>query len=337
MRTVTEHLNNILNTGIDERVAPAMVAAMGNADAASPLYLYSGGTLGKGSSVPCTTETIFDLASLTKILSTTLIASEAISLGKLALDEQPFRQWPGVHIVDILQHTSGLPAWVNFYRGAIDRHGVVERALATKLEAPSRARMVYSDVGFIALGHLLETRLKENLDVIFDDLSRRLYGNSALGFRTTSRELTSPTGVCEIRRRQLRGEVNDLNAYAQGGVAAHAGLFGNIHDVIKAARFFLDSYRKPKSMTAQVLSTFMKTDGVRPIGFDRAERRGTTEGALSKLAIGHLGFTGTSLWIDPATNAYFVLLTNHLENSPRKNEITQLRKDFHRAAVKLVK
>jgi CubicO group peptidase (beta-lactamase class C family) len=332
LKAETEHLNQVLDANVASRVAPSICAAVGTLESDSPLYIY-----------PHNQNTIFDLASLTKILATTVVAAEAIVAGKLTLEEQPFKQWPGVRVVDILQHTSGLPAWKSLYERPNNKATVVARALAVTLEAPPRSRMVYSDIGFIALGHLLESRLAKSLDEVFSQLAQKHYVAPTLSYRRHVDSHIShiaPTGICPVRRRRLRGEVNDLNVFALGGVAGHAGLFGSLHDIIKAARFFLKCFKHPTSEFEKTLQHFMKADGARAIGFDRADRRGTTDGVLSEFAIGHLGFTGTSLWIDPEAaggkGAYFILLTNHTETSSRKRDLLQLRRDFHRAAVRLL-
>lgn len=336
MRTTPERIHPILEEAVNDGTAPALAALVGKSANASPLYFFAGGSLKRASHAPCTSDTLFDLASLTKVLSTTLIAAEAINLGKLDLSEKPFRHWPALTVSHLLQHTSGLPALHHFYLRPLDRNRVMEKAMGLKLEATPGSRTVYSDVGFIVLGALLEKRLKERLNVVFTDLASRHYEGAKLRYGCELQERAAPTGTCAWRYRHLQGEVNDLNAFAMEGIAPHAGLFGTVHDVAQAARFFLQAYRKPASSIEKVLQRFMQEKGERPLGFDRAGRAGSTDGALSPQTIGHLGFTGTSMWIDPINDAYFVLLTNHVEAGHKKTHIMQLRRDFHRAAARLL-
>jgi CubicO group peptidase (beta-lactamase class C family) len=305
---------------------------------AAPRYEFIGGTLSLSSPEPCTKETLFDLASLTKVFATTLICAEAIRLGILSLDEKPFAQWPTVRIVDLLQHTSGLPAICDFYRRHSARSDVFKSALALDLAYTTGSKTLYSDVGFIALGALLEKRFKAPLDIVFTALSQRYYGSTSMRFLPKDSRRAAPTGICPIRRRHLRGEVNDLNAFSLHGIAPHAGLFGTLSDVEHACNYFLSSLKNSQTPLSPILNTFVNAKGTRAIGFDRADPKGSTGGALSSLTVGHLGFTGTSFWIDPIAakgrGAYFVLLTNHLEASSRKTELLQLRRDFHRVGMR---
>lgn len=290
-------------------------------------------------------DTIYDLASLTKILATTLIAAEAIALGKLELEERPFARWPGVRISDLLNHTSGLPAIRNLFGPRLDRGQVFANALQIDLEYPTSSRTVYSDIGFIALGSLLESRLKERLDLIFRDLANRYYEGADLFFVPTGRRdininAFAPTGYCPTRHRRLQGEVNDLNAFALSGVAPHAGLFGRLDDVARASRFLLNAIKKPSTPLEKIIQSFAMAPGQRGLGFDKADRRGSTGGVFSSRAVGHLGFTGTSLWIDPLAlggrGAFFILLTNRVEASSSISDMLMLRQGFHRAAARLL-
>jgi CubicO group peptidase (beta-lactamase class C family) len=331
-------LDNVLKAALHERVTPAIAATVATK---TSRYVFLEGSLERSVSACCDQNTLFDLASLTKVLSTTLICAEAMLLGKIALDETPFPAWPTVTVRHLLQHTSGLPAWRNFYRPHISRDDVFKAVLQTPLEHAPGAVTVYSDLGFIALGHLLESRLKERQDFIFNDLARRYYQTTSLAYRPMESGLdaasVAATGCCPFRRRQLKGEVNDLNAFAQEGVSAHAGLFGTLNDVKKAAHFFLAALKQRETPLQKIIAHFAVAPGKRGLGFDRAEKAGTTDGALSPLCFGHLGFTGTSLWIDPLAargqGAFFVLLTNHLEMGLRKKELQQLRRDYHRASA----
>lgn len=341
--TTTTKLNDVLKCAIEDRITPAIAAEIGTLSAAAPKFSVHEGTLSLNAQTHCSSSTVFDLASLTKVLSTTLIAAEAITLGKLALDETPFEQWPDVSVADLLQHASGLPASKNLYVPRSTRNDTIDRALQISQLFASKTHTIYSDIGFIALGSLLESRLKDRIDVVFNDLSQKYFGPSSLSYRPTDAKISdtsniAPTGWCQTRHRYLHGVVNDLNTFGMRGVASHAGLFGTLEDVAIAARFFLTSMKKPTSPISRTIAQFARADGKRALGFDKAERAGSTDGVLSKHAVGHLGFTGTSLWIDPAAangeGAYFILLTNHLEASSRKVDLMQLRRDFHRAGAR---
>lgn len=296
--------------------------------------------------------TVWDLASLTKLLSTTLVVARAIDAGRVALDDEPWpSRWPGVTVAHVLRHDAGLPAWQPLFEAARKAgicglpggaRAVVDAALAVAPDAPPGERTVYSDVGFIALGAWLEERLGEPLDRLFERAADA-YGKTALrfvrldvdGFHPAVPNV-APTERCPWRRRAIYGQVHDDNAFAMGGVAGHAGLFGSLLDVEAAARFFLRALTAPGEST---LASFAAPGGVRGLGFDRATPDGTTGGALSPRAVGHLGFTGTSLFVDPTPpGAAYVLLTNRVhESRAHKERILTVRREFHRAAAAFVR
>jgi CubicO group peptidase (beta-lactamase class C family) len=282
-----------------------------------------------------TTETVFDLASLTKLLSTTVLAARAVDEKKLSLDETPWPRWPGVTIEHVLRHESGLPAWRPLFEEARRRNavglaegkrGVVEAALAAPLEAEPGSRTLYSDLGFIALGALLEDRFGKPLD----ELKHGFVRLERDGFHPAV-PLVAPTERCPWRRRAMHGQVHDENCFAMGGVAGHAGLFGSLADVEGAGRALLDELRG----TGTIAKFAVVPEGARrPVGFDRTTPGGTTGDALSKKAVGHLAFTGCSLWLDPSDDAVYVLLTNRIHESREHPErIANLRRNFHRAAA----
>jgi len=319
-----------LNIALHEKVAPQIAAAVGSLDHELPCYIFGN------------IHTLFDLASLTKIIATTPLCALAIEHGLISLRETPFSSWPSVTIQEILQHTSGLPSWDNFYERGCSKSDTLDAVFSTKIVDSQKGKTLYSDIGFIALGDLLEKRFKQPLTEIFKNFSSTILKASSLSYfknHQKNRSNFPGTGICQTRKRRLVGEVNDLNAFALGQVAGHAGLFGTVDDVARAGHLFLTSYKKPRTELQQILCRFMSAKAERAIGFDRANKDGSTGGALSPAAVVHLGFTGTSLWIDPEANnnkgAYFVLLTNYIDRSLRKQDIKLLRQDFHRAAVRL--
>jgi CubicO group peptidase (beta-lactamase class C family) len=301
---------------------------------------------------PARASTPFDLASLTKLLCTTLVVARAVEAGRLSLDDAPWPRWPGATIRHVLAHTAGVPAWRPYFEEAntervtglpAGRDLVVTRARGTPLEAAPGTRTLYSDVGMIALGAHLEERLDAPLDVLFREAERATWGETALRFVRLGDEgfhpkvpLVAPTERCPWRRRVVHGQVHDDNAFAMGGVAGHAGLFGSLDDVERAGRYLLDAIVGRDDGVAAILRTFAFVDGARGLGFDRATPGGSTGDALSSSSVGHLGFTGTSLWIDPEREALFVLLTNRVHETRDNDGIKPLRQRFHRAAARLV-
>lgn len=304
------------------------------------------GALHRGAHAPAVDEdTIYDLASLTKLLCTTLVVARAVDENKLALEEQPWPRWPEVSIEHVLRHESGLPAWAPFFeearrRGPVGLRSagshVVEAVLATPPQAPPGARVLYSDLGMIALGALLEERYGCGLDDVFADTARQALGETKLryvrldvdGFHPELPRV-APTERCPWRRRVVHGQVHDDNCFAMGGVAGHAGLFGSLRDVEQAARALLSP-----AATLQRFASVPDDQHRRPLGWDRTTPGGSTGDALGPRTVGHLGFTGCSLWIDPDAGAAYALLTNRVhETRDPPDRIMALRRGFHRAAA----
>lgn len=238
-------------------------------------------------------KTEYDLASLTKIFCTTLLTAQAVAEDFLSLDEKPWACWPGVSIEHILTHRAGLPPWVDISN--------IQDVFNIKPIAKPGKKTVYSDMGFIALGALLEKRLGEPLDKLF-----------------------------EMPHVHFRGPepVDDARCQALGGVAGHAGLFGTLRGVAEEALFFLMCCKNPQTKLEHVIKKFAEYPGPRALGFDKSE-------ALSPKAFGHLGYTGTSAWIDPLEDAVYVLLMRRLDDGSKAEEIKKFRRDFHQRAAAL--
>jgi len=206
-------------------------------------------------------------------------------------------------------------------------------------EALPGERTLYSDIGFIALGALLEDRHGAALDALW--LAHPLSAGTGLRFIDLEQQGyhpllpdVAPTERCPWRKRIVQGQVHDDNAYCMGGVAGHAGLFGSLDDVVTVATRLLWRLRE----TSDILNHFAKLPAAgRPLGFDLATPGGSTADVLSAHSVGHLGFTGTSVWFDLDTESIYVLLTNTVhdgraETAARNKSVRQA---FHRAAASL--
>jgi CubicO group peptidase (beta-lactamase class C family) len=291
-----------------------------------------------------TGETIFDLASLTKVLATTTRAMEAVEAGALSLDATiaaHLADWRGtdrgdVTIADLLEHASGLTAYLPFFR---DHHGRVEftRAISTlPLEYAPRTRSIYSDLGFILLGFILE-------DVGFPLGDYRLKAED-LRFRPPRewKERCAPTELDLWRGRLLQGEVHDENAWALGGIAGHAGMFGTAAAVGAYAREVLKGLRgtatfaRPETF-ARFAAKSRVAGSSRALGWDTMLPTSSCGARLSPRALGHTGFTGTSLWLDPELDLYVVFLTNRVHPSRVNNRIQPVRRALHDALVGAVR
>ncbi len=273
--------------------------------------------------------TLYDLASLTKIIGTTPSIAQAIIEKRLSLNLKPFLSWPDTTIKQLLAHTSGLVAHKKFYEDKkISKNYIYEQLF---LENPiSTNTRVYCDLGFMALGYLLEKMYHSSLNEIFT----RLFFMQHWRFKSfiSSKSATLHPTIAPTDKL-ISGQVNDLNCYYMGGLAGHAGLFGDLDNVSRVARFFLKSYKDPKAPLEKLLKYFM----INYLSFDKPTPSGSGS-AFSHQAFGHFGFTGTSLWIDPQAcaneGAIIVLLTNRVYKSQKSEGIFWLRKKINDCVIK---
>jgi CubicO group peptidase (beta-lactamase class C family) len=296
-------------------------------------------------------DTIFDLASLTKVVATTTIALELVAHQALDLDAPVSRsvvEWraadrSGVSIRDLLEHSSGLPAYREYFRRCQGRAAYLNAIASEPLEYRPRALALYSDLGFILLGIVLERHAGRTLDEAFAGWRTVVAISEPLDYRPPPSWVsrTAKTEDDPWRGRMLQGEVHDENASALGGVAAHAGLFGTAAGVGRSARWWLqrllgsdDAVTRIPARLAQSFAERSKVPGSsRALGWDTMLPTSSCGGRMSPRAIGHTGYAGTSLWIDPDQDLYFVLLTNRVHPSRANNAIQQVRRDFHDAAL----
>lgn len=310
---------------------------------------YSGcfGTLEPGGA-PVTSATWYDLASLTKVLVTVPVCLEAIAAGRLD-PQAPLREllpevaWlqerpnlGDVSVLELATHTSGLPAWQPLYTLGLDRRTHFARLLHGALARPP-GEMVYSDLGFMLLGHLLERLEGERLDLLAARLFARLGLDSSLAYGPPTGAAVAPTERCPWRERLLRGDVHDENAAALGGVAGHAGLFGTLEGVAGLARALLDGKLHAPALVAYLSQPHAQATppGTERRGFGwMLMHPGWSGGDLiSQRSIGHTGFTGTGVWIDLERRRYSVLLSNRVYPSRHaESGIVRLRRAFNHAA-----
>ncbi|MFB3853639.1 MAG: serine hydrolase domain-containing protein [Vicinamibacterales bacterium] len=345
----------VLESAAREKVFPAAVAETGTAS--ETLWRTSVGRLTYDDNAPpASAETVFDLASLTKVLATTGLVLEAAAAGTLGLDD-PVRLWlpswrgpdrAGATIRHLLLHASGLPGWLPLYEKHAGRDQYESAIAETPLEYEPATRSVYSDLGFILLGFILE------------DMGGSLAGQASRLFeRLGARDLrflppaewrvrTAPTRLPPFQerpakpaqRRPLVGEVDDDNAWALGGVSGHAGLFGTVGGVSAVARAWLRATTgagyKGFAAPADLVREFTRRGNVpgssRALGWDTMLPGSSCGERMSPLAFGHTGWTGTSVWVDPVRGFYAVLLTNRVHPTPGDDaRIRAVRRAFHDA------
>ena len=324
---------------------------------------------------PLSEDTVFDLASLTKPLATTVALMRFVAEKKIRLDDRISRFFPNfgtcgktaTTIRQLLSHSSGLPAWRPYYEELRVQKQKVSR-LATlgsqsardfiyaqiqreKAEYEPGARALYSDLGFMLLGALIEDMSGTSLDQYCWNKIYRPLGLQAIGFINietlrqkkyeTATEMIAPTERCPWRGRILCGEVHDDNAYAMGGVAGHAGLFAPIDEVDRLVSILVECHAGAHPfLPADVVRDFWTvnatvSDSTWSCGWDTPSPQGSSAGEFfSSRSIGHLGFTGTSVWIDLERDIHIIMLSNRVHPRRDNEKITAFRPILHNTVMK---
>ena len=293
--------------------------------------------------------TIYDLASLTKVVGTTTAAMILFDEGLLHLDAYVRYYIPefsggwkdSVTIRQLLTHRSGLPAGRDLWRISYSPEEARRYAIGTDLAYIPGTRYIYSDLGADLLGFVVETVARTTLDVFLDQRVFGPLGMENTFFRPADSLVAriAPTEVMPPRGYPLRGEVHDENAYALGGVAGHAGLFSTAQDLSVFAQMLLnggefDGVRIVSDSAVRLFTT--RTAGTRALGWDTADGDGGSGQYLSGSSYGHTGYTGTSLWIDPEREMFVILLTNRVHAARARRPakvISDVRADLSDAAA----
>jgi len=330
--------------GIRKGLYPGAVIVIGRRDSLLYARGYGHLTWSPASARPDPDSTLWDLASITKVVGTASAVLRLVDSGVVRLDDPVVRYLPrfsggGKDLVSVrmlLDHTSGLPPYVPFYRLARSPEAAIDRLYAEPLERMPGDSAAYSDLNAMLLGLLLEQVSGRSLDQVvqaevFDPLglAHTLYRPP-----TTMRKWTAPSG--RYRGRPVRGEVNDQNAARFGGVAGHAGLFSTGADLARFAQVWLRQGIGPAGrwVKAETMRTFLtpgSRSGTRLLGWDSPTPDAPPDdpsvfGTLvSPSAYGHTGWTGTELWIDPTRDLFVVFLTNRSYDPRTRRSIDKLR------------
>ncbi len=307
-------------------------------------FFHGSGRLGEDDATRPDSATIYDLASLTKVIGLTTAVMFAVDEGRLTLDSSVVRYVPAfgtgdslrrtVTLRHLLTHSSGLPAWRPIYKEASSRAEGLAAVDTTPLDTLPGARYVYSDLGAIVLTQAVEAVSGTRIDSL---LSRRLF--QPLGMRDT-RYLPpaswlpriAPTENDPWRGHVLRGEVHDENAAALGGVSGHAGLFSSTRDLLRFGDWLLSGTApacrpagpRPALAPPRALNQFTHRQELPPgssraLGWDTPSEGSSAGHLLSARSFGHTGFTGTSIWIDPSHCLVIVLLSNRVHPTRANN------------------
>lgn len=350
-------VERVLEAAVADGAFPGCVATIGNAD--GPIWTKAFGNLAAtdqqpDKQQPATPETIYDLASLTKILGTTSVVACLLRDGKLKLDDplEKFvpkfvasaapEQQPGrrcVTILHLLTHSSGLPAGRPLYKSASMYKDVLAEAAKSQLATAPGERMVYSDLGYMLLGEAAARAADKPLA----DLEQSLVFKP-LGMRDTMRRPSesllariAPTeriaGTAENEHKFHRGIVHDENARAGEGLTGHAGIFSTATDVGRFGQEWLRALAGKSNVFPRELAEkftarqHIPRDSSRALGWDTPSGQ-SSSGSKMPNAFGHTGFTGTSIWIDPDRGIYIVLLSNRVHPTRANQKIAAARRAF---------
>ena len=332
-------LQAILDRAVEDSAFSGAVAVIGSH--AGPLVTVTAGRQDWKSDYKTTINTIWDLASLTKVVGTTSAMMQLVESGKVDLDAPVQRylpDWTGtnkekVTVRHLLTHQGGLPAFKTYYKENASPDSTLRLFINTPLDTLPGVRMVYSDIGAILLGKIVERVSGESLDRY---LAKHVF--TPLGMDDTrykplreERYRTAPTEIDPWRQRHLWGEVHDENAYALGQVSGHAGLFSTARDLEKLAGAYLNGGsfgrgRLARPATIKLFTTVNdSTFSSRALGWDTPSANSSAGHFLQRPAFGHTGFTGTSLWIAPQYDFYIILLSSRVNPSRNNSKIGPVR------------
>jgi CubicO group peptidase (beta-lactamase class C family) len=339
----------IVQRGVEQRAYPAAVVEVGTREGC--LWQQAFGRIDSDPDAPVTQkDTVFDLASLTKVIATTSLMMRLVEQGKLSLGDRIaawISEWRGhdredVTVRSLLTHSSGLTAWLPFFRDHAGRTEFQHAICSLPLECPPETKSIYSDLGFMLLGFIIEDAGGRPFEQQADDLLRLITSEPLLFNPPASlRPSIAPTEDDLWRGRLLVGEVHDENCWALGGAAGHAGLFGTAEAVGDFARTVLDALAGRRTALASMTTVreFVTRSGIRgsrALGWDTMLPTSSCGTKMSRSAFGHTGFTGTTLWIDPERGVYVVFLTNRVNPARENTAIQQIRPALHDAVMSAI-
>lgn len=300
--------------------------------------------------LPVRHNTLYDVASLTKVVATTAMAMLLYERGRLdpaqllgevlpdfVADRQATDPARSIRLEHLLAHSSGLPGYVEFFRTAENRQELIEACFHLQLEAEPGTRACYSDPGFILLGLALERLSGDSLESF---TAREIFaplGMHCTFFRPPEalRPLIPPTEIDNsLRHRRLQGEVQDENCFVLGGASGHAGIFAPVRDLLLFSGEILAARSERGQLySAETLERFARrqppTGSSRALGWDTPSQPSSSGLYYAPHSIGHLGFSGSSLWIDLEAGMSAVLLTNRTWPDRSNQQIRILRPAFH--------
>ena len=340
-------VDTLIREQIERGAFPGAQLAVARPDTVLFTRSYGRQTYDSASS-PIDTRTMYDIASLTKVVGTTLAAMKLYEEGRLHLDSSVASYLPEfgvsgkeeVTIRQLLTHRSGLKPYRLFYLMTDSAESVLDSIYGAPPAYPPGSRTAYSDLGMITLAKVIERITGMSIDNYLNEEFYQPLGMERTMFRPPDslRGQTAPTEIDTVwRGRLVQGEVHDETAAILGGVAGHAGLFSTAHDLARFVRMLLNGgefegrqYLRPS--TIAMFTTRQSNTSTRALGWDTRSVSGSSSGHyFSMKSYGHLGFTGTSIWIDPVEKLGVIFLTNRVHPTRRNKQLSRFRSVLHDA------
>lgn len=336
-------LDKLVKVAIEEAVAPGVAIAVGRNGHIAYMKGYGYIDWNQPGSPAVDTNTLYDLASLTKVIATTTLAMILEEAGQLDLNRTVASYLPEfnspekaqITVKQLLTHSGGLEAGANIYRTARGRDQYLAQINARPLQYTPGTSMIYSDWDMILLQLVMERITGKTLDVLASEKIFRPLGMIDTQFQPpiSLRPRIAPTQVDDARGGLLWGTVHDENAWAMGGVAGHAGLFSTAKDLALFSMMILNGgegvngVRIVKPATIARWTARQGKESTRTLGWDSPEGGSSAGQFFSPWSFGHTGFTGTSIWIDPEKDLFVVVLTNRVNPTGNNTRHVQLRRD----------
>jgi CubicO group peptidase (beta-lactamase class C family) len=349
-RQLRDSMVKVLDSAVADRAFPGAYVVIG--DSRGVITEYGAGQLDWSPSARPTARTLWDLASLTKVIGTTTALAQLVEAGKVALDAPVQRyvpNWTGpgkerVTVRHLLTHTSGLPSFRPYDHQTHDRDSIAALIFNTELERTPGDTMIYSDIGAFMMGEIIERVSGETLDRYLQDRVFTPLGMDETRFNPPAllKPRIAPTEFDSTRGGLMHGQVHDERAYYLGGVAAHAGLFSTAADLRRFAAMLLhrgslgDVHIMSPATLAQFTAYADSGRSNRALGWQKAPAAWAGR-HMSSSAFGHTGFTGTSIAVDPELDLYIILLSNRVNPTRNNPKIGDVRSHVADAVVSVVR
>lgn len=345
-------VDKVINKAVEDKSFPGAVVLVWKDG--KTIYEKAFGNYTYDSSSPkIKTNTLFDLASLTKVVATTTAAMICYDKKLFSLEDKVIKYIPkfgvnskeNITIKNLLLHNSGLPAWKKFYGRNLKYDDVIKEIYTSELEYKTGEKTVYSDLGIITLGKIIEKVTGKSLDIFCsDEIFKPLKMNATFyNPKDSLKKLCAPTETDNYwRMKTLQGEVHDETSAMLNGVAGHAGLFSTADDLAKLMSVLLNKGKINQKIfiqlsTIELFTKRVSKESTRAIGWDTKSDSGSSAGKyFSKNSFGHTGYTGTSIWADPDRNLFVVFLTNRVYPTRENTKIQKVRPQLHNAVIKSI-